>query len=82
MGKGKAVLNQGEDGGEYSAAGKVKEPETPEDEKGEKFHLFHPFQTRMVLRRFSFLLFLPLQHILIEEGILQADGIDDVVDDH
>jgi len=43
MGKGKAVLDQGEDGGEYGACGKVEKPETPEDEKGEKFHLLHPF---------------------------------------
>jgi hypothetical protein len=43
MRKRKAVLNQREDGRKDSAAGKVKEPETPEDKKGEKLHLFHPF---------------------------------------
>jgi len=43
MGNGKAVLNQGKDGGEYSAGGKVKKPETPEDKKREKFHLLHSF---------------------------------------
>jgi hypothetical protein len=39
MGKRKAILNQGKNGGEYSACGKVKEPEAPEDEKGKKVHL-------------------------------------------
>jgi hypothetical protein len=69
-------------GGEGTPRGLVKEPETPEDEQGEKFHLFHSFQRRMTLRWFSSLLSLPLQHILIEEGILHANGIDDAVDDH
>jgi len=43
MGKRKVVFNQGEDGGEYSASGKIEKPETPEDEKGKKVHLFHSF---------------------------------------
>jgi hypothetical protein len=43
MGNGKAILNQGEEGREYSSGGKVEKPEAPEDEEGEKFHLFHSF---------------------------------------
>jgi len=43
------ILNQREERGEYSACGKVKKPETPEDEKGEKFHLLHSFQTRTAI---------------------------------
>jgi hypothetical protein len=44
MGKGKAVLDQGKNGGEYGSGRKVKKPETPEDEKGEKSHLkIQPF---------------------------------------
>jgi len=82
MGKGKAVLNQGKEGGEYGAGGKVEKPETPEDEKRKKLHLFHSFQTRTSLRRSFLLLLLPFQDIFIEEGIFQTDGIDDTVDDH
>jgi hypothetical protein len=32
MGDGKAILNQGKDGGEGAPSRIVKEPETPEDE--------------------------------------------------
>jgi hypothetical protein len=82
MGNRKVILNQREEGGEYSACGKVKKPETPEDEEREKFHLFHSFQTRMALRWSFLLLLIPFQDIFIEESIFQTDGIDDTVDDH
>ena len=57
-------------------------PERRQKKQKEKFHLLHSFQKRKVLRRFPFFLSLPLQHILVEEAILHADGVDDAVDDH
>jgi hypothetical protein len=38
-------------------------------------------QVRMVLRGLSLFFFPSPQHILIEEGIFQADGINDAVDE-
>jgi len=38
-----AAKHAGKDGGEGAPSRIVKEPETSEDEKGEKFHLLHSF---------------------------------------
>jgi hypothetical protein len=77
-----AAKHAGKDAGEGVPRRIVKEAEIPEDAKREKFHLLHSFQKRTVFPWFSSFLSFPLQHILVEETILHANGVDDAVDDH
>jgi hypothetical protein len=77
-----AAKHAGKDGGEGIPRRIVKEAETLEDAKREKFYLLYSFQKRMVFGWFSSLLLFPLQHILVEETILHANGVDDAEDDH
>jgi hypothetical protein len=43
MGDGKVILNERKNRREGAPSRIIKAPETPEDEKGEKFHLLHSF---------------------------------------